>query len=149
MQKRLQRIKKLVELAQEELEQASAILAGIQQQINLQESQLESLRNYQSEYLKQLTRKESTTLQQLNTTQAFLDKLNIAIDQQINEITRLEEAAEMAKQTWQEQRIREQSLVKLYEKLEKDHHFQLNKAEQKMLDDLSCRNFYLNQSVDE
>lgn len=149
MLKRLERMKKLVELAQDDLEKASVLLRSIQQQINLQQNQIDSLKAYQAEYLQQLSRKESTTLQQLNTTQAFLDKLNTAIDQQTEEMARLNEAANEAEESWIEFKSREQSLVKLYEKLQKNHHAKMDKAEQKMLDDLSSRQFFLNYQSDD
>ncbi|KDN95400.1 flagellar export protein FliJ [Hydrogenovibrio marinus] len=119
MLKRLERMKKLVELAQDDLEKASTYLKGIQQQIALHQSQIEALKSYQSDYIQQLTRRESTTLQQLNTTQAFLDKLNTAIDQQTEEVARLNQAADEAEKSWIEFKTREQALVKLYEKIKK------------------------------
>lgn len=149
MLKRLQRMKKLVELAQDDLEKASVLLRTIQQQITIQQNQIDSLKSYQSDYLHQLSRQESTTLQQLNTTQAFLDKLNTAIDQQTEEMTRLNSAANEAEQSWIEFKSREQSLVKLYEKLQKNHNSKMDKAEQKMLDDLSSSQFFFNNQTDD
>lgn len=149
MLKRLARMKKLVELAQDDLEKASTYLKGIQQQIALHQSQIDSLKSYQADYIQQLTRRESTTLQQLNTTQAFLDKLNTAIDQQTEEVARLNEAADEAEKSWIEFKTREQALVKLYEKLKKNHDVKMDKAEQKILDDLSGRQFFLSNQSDD
>ncbi|MPQ76254.1 flagellar export protein FliJ [Hydrogenovibrio sp. JE_KL2] len=149
MLKRLARMKKLVELAQGDLEKASTYLKGIQQQIALHQNQIDSLKSYQVDYIQQLTRRESTTLQQLNTTQAFLDKLNTAIDQQTEEVARLNEAADEAEKSWIEFKTREQALVKLYEKLKKNHDVKMDKAEQKILDDLSGRQFFLSNQSDD
>ncbi|MBD3820843.1 MAG: flagellar export protein FliJ [Thiotrichales bacterium] len=149
MLKRLARMKKLVELAQDDLEKASTYLKGIQQQIALHQNQIDSLKSYQADYIQQLTRRESTTLQQLNTTQAFLDKLNTAIDQQTEEVARLNEAADEAEKSWIEFKTREQALVKLYEKLKKNHDVKMDKAEQKILDDLSGRQFFLSNQSDD
>ncbi|BBN59889.1 flagellar export protein FliJ [Hydrogenovibrio marinus] len=149
MLKRLERMKKLVELAQDDLEKASTYLKGIQQQIALHQSQIEALKSYQSDYIQQLTRRESTTLQQLNTTQAFLDKLNTAIDQQTEEVARLNQAADEAEKSWIEFKTREQALVKLYEKIKKNHDVKMDKAEQKILDDLSGRQFFLRNQLDD
>jgi flagellar protein FliJ len=149
MLKRLARMKKLVELAQDDLEKASTYLKGIQQQIALHQNQIDSLKSYQVDYIQQLTRRESTTLQQLNTTQAFLDKLNTAIDQQTEEVARLNEAADEAEKSWIEFKTREQALVKLYEKLKKNHDVKMDKAEQKILDDLSGRQFFLSNQSDD
>ncbi|MDX1795870.1 MAG: flagellar export protein FliJ [Hydrogenovibrio sp.] len=146
---RLERMQKLVDLAQAEVESASKLLRNLQQQHNQEQAQLDSLQSYQVEYIHKLTRKESTTLQQLNTTQAFLDKLNLAISEQTNEITKLDQAIDEAKEQWIEHRKREQSLVKLYQKLKKNHQVRLDKLEQRVLDDLAGRQFYLDRNSED
>ncbi|WP_024851355.1 flagellar export protein FliJ [Hydrogenovibrio kuenenii] len=149
MLKRLERMKKLVELAQDDLEKASMLLRSIQQQISMHQEQIDSLQSYQSDYIQQLSSKESTTLQQLNTKQAFLNKLNVAIDQQTEEVVRLNHVANEAEQSWIEFKSREQSLVKLYEKIQKNHNTKMDKVEQKMLDDLSGRQFFFSNQSDD
>lgn len=149
MLKRLERMKKLVELAQDDLEKASIYLKGIQQQIASHQAQIDSLKSYQSDYIQKLTGRETKTLQQLNITQAFLDKLNTAIEQQAEEVTRLNKVADEAEKSWVEFKTREQALVKLYEKIQKDHDVSIDRAEQKMLDDLSGRQFFLRKQMDD
>lgn len=139
--KRIKRMAKLVELAQTELEDAAQIFQSLQAQFQAERAQQEQLQVYLKEYLTQQTSGKGTSLYQLKTTNAFMDKLNKAIQQQQIKMDQLEESIERARAQWIEKRSREQALVKLTEKMEKDYARKLDKQEQKLVDELSSRRF--------
>lgn len=136
MQKRLARIAKIVELSRLELDVAVKALKSITSQVQVHIKQLETLKEYQTEYLIKLTSNRTTTLQEINQVQAFLIKLNQAVAHQANEVSQLEESLKKIKNNWIEKHTRTQALEKLYQKIEKKHLVKLDKDEQKMMDDL-------------
>ncbi len=136
MKKRLARIAKIVELSRLELDVAVKALKSITSQVQVHIKQLETLKEYQTEYLIKLTSNRTTTLQEINQVQAFLIKLNQAVAHQANEVSQLEESLKKIKNNWIEKHTRTQALEKLYQKIEKKHLVKLDKDEQKMMDDL-------------
>lgn len=144
MNKRAGRMLKVVEMATVELDKVAQEFQTIQSNYQAESNQLESLKSYQQEYLQRLKSSETTTLQQLNRVQVFLEKLNQAVINQNNLVKKLAEQAEIAKQAWVEKKLRKQALEKVYQKLKKDHQVKLDKQEQRMLDDLSSQMFVRN-----
>jgi len=146
MDKRAGRMLKVVEMATVELDKVAQEFQTAQSNYQAESNQLESLKSYQQEYLQRLKSSETTTLQQLNRVQVFLEKLNQAVINQNNLVKKLAEQAEIAKQAWVEKKLRKQALEKVYQKLKKDHQVKLDKQEQRMLDDLSSQMFVRNNS---
>lgn len=144
MDKRAGRMLKVVEMATVELDKVAQEFQAAQSNYQAESNQLESLKSYQQEYLQRLKSSETTTLQQLNRVQVFLEKLNQAVINQNNLVKKLAEQAEIAKQAWVEKKLRKQALEKVYQKLKKDHQVKLDKQEQRMLDDLSSQMFVRN-----
>ena len=144
MNKRAGRMLKVVEMATVELDKVAQEFQTSQSNYQAESNQLESLKSYQQEYLQRLKSSETTTLQQLNRVQVFLEKLNQAVINQNNLVKKLAEQAEIAKQAWVEKKLRKQALEKVYQKLKKDHQVKLDKQEQRMLDDLSSQMFVRN-----
>jgi flagellar FliJ protein len=143
MKNRLSRMLTIVNLAKVDLESVEKNLQSINSQLHLNQKQQESLISYQNEYLEKLRNTATTTLQEINSTQAFLGKLSQAIEHQKTEIKNLENMLEQAKDFWVEKKIRAQSLEKLYHKLLKKQALNLDRQEQKMMDDLVANNFIL------
>jgi len=143
MKNRLSRMLTIVNLAKVDLESVEKNLQSINSQLHLNQKQQESLISYQNEYLEKLRNTAATTLQEINSTQAFLGKLSQAIEHQKTEIKNLENMLEQAKDFWVEKKIRAQSLEKLYHKLLKKQALNLDRQEQKMMDDLVANNFIL------
>lgn len=143
MKNRLSRMLTIVNLAKVDLESVEKNLQSINSQLHLNQKQQESLISYQNEYLEKLRNTATTTLQEINSTQAFLGKLSQAIEHQKTEIKNLENMLEQAKDFWVEKKIRAQSLEKLYHKLLKKQSLNLDRQEQKMMDDLVANNFIL------
>ena len=146
MQQRIERMQKIVELAQQELDEAATVFRSLEQQYESEQAQLVQLRQYLSEYIEQQTSGEGSTLQQLKSTNAFMDKLNKAINHQVEQIQQTDQSVQEAREIWVEKRVREQALVKLTEKLQSKHSQALSRVEQKMLDELSALKFASNTS---
>lgn len=141
MRKRIERMARLVELAQIELDEAAQQFKSLQQQYHAEQTQLEQLQTYLQEYIASQSNGEGSTLQQLKSTNAFMEKLNKAIGQQTAHLEQLNITLEKSQETWVEKRAREQALVKLHDKLQKDLNHKLDKMEQKLLDELSNLKF--------
>ncbi len=146
MQKRLARMLKIVDLSKIELERSEQNLQKIKGQLQLATNQLDTLIDYQNEYLQKLKSSKTTTLQTINCTQAFLGKLNQAIAYQNTQIQQIEKSLAKDKNDWLDKKTNAQALAKLFNKLEKKHIVSLEKQEQKLLDDLVASNFVVGKS---
>ncbi|KUJ75464.1 hypothetical protein AVO42_09080 [Thiomicrospira sp. XS5] len=138
---KLERLRVLVDLAQDELDKAQDVFVTVRSQRDEYQMQLDSLLEYHSDYVGQLTKSRDTSVMQLQTMQAFLDKVTSAIHSQTQQVRQLDEVVEKAHAEWLEKRVRHQSLEKLCQKIEKDHHAKLEKQEQKLLDELASQRF--------
>jgi flagellar FliJ protein len=137
---------KIVDLSKIELERSEQNLQKIKGQLQLATNQLDTLIDYQNEYLQKLKSSKTTTLQTINCTQAFLGKLNQAIAYQNTQIQQIEKSLAKDKNDWLDKKTNAQALAKLFNKLEKKHIVSLEKQEQKLLDDLVASNFVVGKS---
>ena len=146
MLSRIKRMQKLVELAGIELDKASQTLAALLEQYEQDKDQLDSLVSYAKEYSNQ-SFSESIVITpiQLQTRYCFGDKLNQAVEAQTQQVTRIDEVVEKAREEWQEKKIRKESLFALLTKLKQTHQFELNKQEQRMLDELAAQKVIANR----
>ncbi len=133
-------MQKLVELAEIELDKASQTLAALLEQYEQEREQLNSLENYRKEY-STLSVSQSIVITpiQLQTRHCFGDKLHQAVEAQTQQVDRLDEVVEKAREAWQAKKIRKESLSALLMKLKQAHQFELNKQEQRMLDELAAQ----------
>ncbi|UQB41685.1 flagellar export protein FliJ [Thiomicrospira microaerophila] len=138
---RAQRIKVLVELAEQDVDKAQLTLKEIRANRTFTEQQLSDLKNYRNEYMARLTTSGQMLPIQLQTTQAFINKLNLAIEGQQTQLKSIEAMLEQAQQQWTEKRMRLQALDKVYQNLLRKEYQQTERAEQKMLDELASQNF--------
>jgi len=137
---RIKRMQKLVELADIELNKASQTLGALREQYEKENAQLVSLVSYTKEYANQpFNQAIVLTPIQLQTRYCFGDKLHQAIEAQKEQVNRLEEVAEKAREEWQEKKVRKESLLALLMKLKQTHQVELNKREQRMLDELAAQ----------
>lgn len=136
----------LVELAQNELDKAQETFVTIRQQLDSSQEQLNSLTEYQANHLTKFHNEKQVNAAQLQTTQAFVDKVNKAILSQKNQIEHMTHALEKAHEAWIEKRARHQALKTVHLKLKRDESVKLDKQEQKMLDELASQRFVQTQS---
>lgn len=143
---KVKRFEMLVELAQDELDKAQETFVAVRQQLESSQEQLDSLQDYHTNHLSKIHNEIEVTTAQLQTTQAFIDKVNKAILSQKDQITQLTQVLEKAQETWIEKRARHQSLKNIHLKLKRDERVQLDKQEQKMLDELASQQFVYSKS---
>ena len=143
---KVKRFEMLVELAQDELDKAQETFIAVRQQLESSQEQLDSLQDYHTNHLSKIHNEKEVTMAQLQTTQAFIDNVNKAILSQKDQITQLTQVLEKAQETWIEKRARHQSLKNIHLKLKRDERVQLDKQEQKMLDELASQQFFYSKS---
>ena len=140
------RFEMLVELAQNELDKAQETFITIRQQLDSSQEQFNSLTEYQANHLSKFYNEKQVNVAQLQTTQAFVDKVNKAILSQKNQIENLTHSLEKAQEVWIEKRARHQALKTVHLKLKRDESVKLDKQEQKMLDELATQRFVQSHS---
>ncbi|WP_029407187.1 flagellar export protein FliJ [Thiomicrorhabdus sp. Milos-T2] len=139
MANRLDRFNKIIELAEVELDQAAQSFALMQQKLSDALAQVESLENYQSEYAKKPSLSSQISPIQLQTHNAFADKLIQALYSQKQLVKESEKMVDLAKQNWIEKRSRVKALEALTKRIEANETIKLNKAEQRMMDELATQ----------
>lgn len=140
MSSRINRMHKLVELADIELDKAAQTLAAIQNQHADASTQLEALTSYAKEYGQVPTnRSVSISPIQLQTRYAFGEKLGQAVVAQTAQVDELVKTVEFARQAWLEKRVRVKALQALLAKLKLGLQIKLDKQEQHMMDELATQ----------
>ena len=140
MSSRIDRMAKLIELAEIELDKAGKTLAAVQEQYVHEKMQLDSLMAYEKEYAAEPVKKDVTmTLAQLQTRHSFGEKLRQAVVTQSFQVDELENSIERVKDHWLEKRAEVKSLQLLLEKLQRDQQVKLNRQEQRLLDELAAQ----------
>lgn len=140
MSTRINRMKKLVELAEIELDKAAQTLAAIQGQHDSAFSQLEALSGYAQEY-GQVPVNQSVSISpiQLQTRHVFGEKLRQAVVAQTTQVDELVKTVEFARQAWLDNRVKVKALQALLDKLTLNAQAKLDKQEQQMLDELATQ----------
>ena len=147
MLSRINRMNKLVELAGIELDKAAQTLAALQKECTESEEQLTSLMHYASAIDEQFSiQKKGVTSIDLLSQRGFCDKLHQAIEAQTEKVTRLKEVVDKGREEWLEKKIRKESLLALFHKLKQKHQLELDKREQRMLDELAAQRVIANRS---
>ncbi|MCF6345610.1 MAG: flagellar export protein FliJ [Thiomicrorhabdus sp.] len=147
MQSRIIRMRKLVDLADIELDKAAQTLAALQAECTSSEEQLSSLTGYIAELSDKMSiQKKEITAIDLQSQRGFSDKLYQAIDAQTEKVTQLKEVLEKGREAWLEKRMRKESLLALLNKLKQKHQVEQNKREQRMLDELAAQSMMANKS---
>lgn len=141
MSKRIQRIEKIVEIAEMEMERAAKTMAYMRGKLQEDQSQLNSLKNYQQDYNKKPAQSGVIDPIQLQTHNAFADKLIHALTAQQSQVEESEKMLEMAENEWKEKRVRVKALMAMHTRLQASEQARLNKQEQKLLDELAAQKF--------
>jgi len=102
--KRSQRLQTIIDIYTRQESEALQILGRSQQQLQVQQTQLEHLQNYQQEYLSKLVERQRTgmNVSQLLEFRAFADKLDKAIEGQRQAVLLQERDVHRAQKKWEE-----------------------------------------------
>lgn len=146
MTNRLQRIQKLIELAEVEMDKAAQTFGFMQTKLVSELEQLASLQNYQDDYAQKPVQMSQISPIQLQTHNAFADKLALAVVAQSNQVSETEKMLEFAEQAWLEKRANVKAMQALYKRIETNQIMAFNKQEQKLLDELSAQKYQQKKS---
>lgn len=135
---RADRLDSVIRIAEEAEQQAFADLAKCREEMAQQEEKLEDLQSYREEYHQGMRETGgSMGIQQVQNRYAFLQKLEVAIDGQQQQIVAWKEHEERLQQVWLEKRVRCRALNKASEQRREQLRREANRKEQKVADDLA------------
>ncbi len=141
MANRLKRIEKIIDIAALEMDQAAKTMAYMRNKLLEDQAQLNSLSEYQQDYIKKPAQSGSLNPVQLQTHNAFSDKLIQALASQQQRVMESEKMLQMAEEAWGEKRVRVKALQAMLVRLTKQEQDKLSKQEQRLLDELSSQKY--------
>jgi flagellar protein FliJ len=134
MPSRADRLQPVVDLAAEQAEEATRMLATQQRAVADAEQQLVELRRYRNEYAEMPS---GIGVAELLNRQQFLQKIDMAIVQQLGEVQRRERALERARTDWSEARGRAKALDSVTTKYREQERKSQDRREQEQADERS------------
>jgi len=135
------RFKPIVNLAHDSEREAAKALGGALQRLDEQTQRMSQLTAYQSDYNQRLSSNGSVGMkgQELNEYLGFLAKISTAIEQQKLAIKQAQQELEEKKRFWFARRGRSKALDAVLDKYMQNEQKQLERSEQKELDDRNNR----------
>ncbi|WP_290704479.1 flagellar export protein FliJ [Amphritea sp.] len=139
MMKRSKRLQVVLDLAERKRKQAEQLLGQTQSRVQQGEATLVQLQDYYSDYANSFysAGSEGVTPGQLQTHQAFMQKLRVAVEQQRNALLMDRAQLEKVKEHWQAAYQHYKSVDTLVEKLKREELLKEEKQQQKELDERS------------
>ena len=134
MPSRADRLQPVVDLAAEKAEDATRALATQQRALADAEHQLVELRRYRNEYAEM---PNGIGVNALRNRQQFLQKIDMAIVQQLSEVQRRERALERAREDWTAARGRAKALDSVTTKYREQERKSQDRREQEQADERS------------
>jgi flagellar FliJ protein len=134
MPSRADRLQPVVDLAADKAEDATRALATQQRAVADAEHQLGELRRYRNEYAEMPS---GIGVAELLNRQQFLQKIDMAIVQQLGEVQRRERALERARVDWAEARGRAKALDSVTAKYREQERKSQDRREQEQADERS------------
>lgn len=134
----------LLELMQERTDAATRQLGQLIAAEQNAKTRMQMLEQYRAEYAERLRNaiESGTTRQVLANYQDFLSRIDEAIQQQTQVIKQSANNTQRGQQHWQQQNSKLKAIDTLAIRHEKKEQKQLEKQEQKLLDEFSTRNFH-------
>ena len=135
------RIEPIANLARNSERQAAKALGDALQHLNAQLAQLDQLRDYKVDYLQRLSASGSMGMngKKLNEYHEFIAKLSLAIEQQEQVVKQARQLLEEKKHFWFARRGRSRALDTVLDRYLQNEQQQLDKREQRELDDRNTR----------
>ncbi|MDR6643246.1 flagellar FliJ protein [Luteibacter sp. 1214] len=134
MASRADRLQPVVDIAAEKAEDATRSLATHQRTLAESEQQLAELRRYRNEYA---AMPDGIGVSALLNRQQFLQKIDMAIVQQMSEVQRREQGLERARQSWAEARGRAKALESVTTRYRDQERKSQDRREQEQADERS------------
>lgn len=135
--KQAQRLQPMARLAASQERDAARLMAEMTRQTEAQQSQLEMLIRYRNEYFQNYTEagQAGITAVQLRDYQAFLNRLDAAINQQQQQLAESRRGCEQSRTFWQGRRSQQKMIDKVLEKRLAQSRKQADSRAQKENDD--------------
>lgn len=139
--RRSKRLQVVLELAKRKEDEALKAMQSSQNNLNQQNEKLQELIRYQQEYQQALRDAFSTGATAANcaTYQHFLSQVGGAIEQQQLVVTLAEEQLDKARKHWQSLYEKQKGMGGLIDRFRDEEDLEIEKKEQKMIDELSQR----------
>ena len=124
--------------------QASAELTAAQLQLQQLIQQQQMLSQYQRNYSEDFQKRgrEGLSANQFSHFQGFINKLEVAQEQQVDGLSNGRAQVELTRTAWMAVRARKQAIETLLEREAERQQKESDKQEQKMLDELTLHRFY-------
>ena len=124
--------------------QASSELSAAQLQLQQLVQQQQMLSQYQRNYSEDFQKRgrAGLTANQFSHFQGFINKLEVAQEQQVDGLHSARQQLEQSRTSWMAVRARKQAIETLLEREAKRQQKESDKKEQKMLDELTLHRFY-------
>lgn len=143
---RSKRMQVVLQLAQQAEDKAAQELGRYQQQLTEEQEQLQSIQNYNGDYLAKIQQQRSgLRAEEIMSSRNFLKQLGDLEQAQLNKIASMEHSLGQYRLQWQQCHHRRQSIVDLIARLSQEENALLEKKLQKELDDLACQKFTRDQ----
>lgn len=141
MNKRIQRLLPVVDMAQTAEREATAKLNQYQNALQKAQQQLQNLQQYRDDYQQQWIDKGQSGVsgQWLMNYQRFLSQLETAVSQQEKSVLWHEQNVSLSQATWQQAYARLEGLRKLVQRYREEVRKSADKQEQKLLDEMAQR----------
>lgn len=141
MNKRVQRLLPVVDMAHTTEREAKAKLSQYQNALQHAQQQLQNLQQYRDDYQQQWIDKGQSGVsgQWLMNYQRFLSQLEVAITQQQKSLAWHENNVSLSQATWQQAYARLEGLRKLVQRYREEARKSADKQEQKLLDEMAQR----------
>jgi len=133
----------VLDVASQKSQQGMQALVYMRSRLAEEEEKLQELLSYQQEYQKSLGpgSNMSWSAQSMLSYRTFYDSVGLAIEQQRNQVKQVDLQLQQVNKTWKQLDARCKSLSKTKTRLELLETTAANKTEQKILDEISIRNY--------
>ena len=144
MKSRVQRMQVVNHLAEKKEQQSAQIYSQCLASVSSLEQQLEKLYSYRQAYSQQLTEQSRLGVanQRLQDTLMFMSNLNKSIDGVLSQIKQQKQFCEIKKQNWLVLHQQTKTYLKVTQKYQISEQIQINKNEQKMMDEFNQSAFH-------
>ncbi len=136
---RSKRLGVVLNLNRQELDKISEQLAKQQESLQQEQGKLEQLKNYRDDYMESVRALKHTNVQQIQSQRSFIERMQLACEQQQNMVAKVNEHCEAIMLLWQQQSQKLKKMEELVERYQREEQALVDKQEQKLIDDLSTQ----------
>ncbi len=142
-----QQLQPVARVAKSQERNAARVMSEMLRQTEAQQTQLNMLIDYREKYFQKFSRASKVGLSaiQMRGYQAFLSRLDTAIEQQQQQVAQSHQSCEQSKSDWRGRHNHSEMINKIVEKRKHQAQQERNSREQRELDDRSAANFVGNK----